>query len=128
MTDPIRRPVSQVRAGDLISLEENGTVLVVCAVSQPVGASRRADLVDARTGLPVPWVRLGLHDAVLTHEGRAEWITTVGAPGDVMLGAADLVAQDAEVLASWPVEIDLFGRPGWEQVAGDESVVDTAAA
>lgn len=128
MTDPIRRPVSQLRAGDLISLEEDGAVLVVCAVSHPVGSGRRADLADARTGLPVPWARLGLHDAVLTHEGRAEWIVTVGAPADVMLGAADLVSRDVEVLASWPVEIDPFGRPGWEQVAGDESAADIAAA
>lgn len=128
MMDPIRRPVSQLRAGDLISLDENGTVFVVCAITQPVGTSRRAELVDARTGLPAPWVLLGLHDAVLTFDGRAAWIATVEAPGDVMLGAAELVAEDVEVLESWPVGIDPLGRPGWEQVHGDDAVAACTAA
>ena len=70
MTEAIRRPVSQLRAGDLISLEEGGPVFVVCAISQPVGPSRRAELVEAATGLPAPWVRLGLYDAVLIKDNH----------------------------------------------------------
>lgn len=126
MTEAIRRPVSQLRAGDLISLEENGEVFVVSAVSQPIGSSRLAELMDARTGLPAPWVRLGLHDAVLTHPERARWIAD--AQGDVLLGLEQLLPDDVEVVDSWPVEIDLLGRPGWEQLDGDEPVAAPTAA
>ncbi|WP_313406986.1 hypothetical protein [Aeromicrobium sp.] len=126
MTEAIRRPVSQLRAGDLISLEENGEVFVVSAVSQPIGSSRLAELMDARTGLPAPWVRLGLHDAVLTHSERARWIAD--AHGDVLLGLEQLLPDDVEVVDSWPVEIDLLGRPGWEQLDGDEPIAAPTAA
>jgi len=128
MTDAIRRPVSQLRAGDLISLEDEGPVFVVCAISQPVGPSRRAELVEAATGLPAPWVRLGLYDAVLTHPGRAQWLATDDAVDDVILGAEEFVAPELSVVEAWPVEIDPFGRPGWEQVDGDEPVAASAAA
>lgn len=122
MTDAIRRPVSQVRAGDLISLEDGGTVFVVSAISQPAGPSRRAELVEAATGLPAPWVRLGLYDAVLTYPERAQWIVPADATDDALLGLPTLVPSGREVLDAWPVEIDLFSRPGWEQVTGDELV------
>lgn len=122
MTDMMRRPVSQLRAGDLIRLDEGGPVFAVCAISQPVGPSRRAELVDAGTGLPAPWVRLGLYDAVLTHPERAQWIVTEDAADDAMLGSVALLPADREVRDAWPVEIDLFSRPGWEQATGDELV------
>ena len=125
MTDAIRRPVSQLRAGDLIALREGGPVFAVSAISQPAGPSRRAELVDAATGLPAPWVRLGLYDAVLTYPERAQWIATTDAVDDAMLGSVALLSA-GEVHDAWPVEIDLFSRPGWEQLTGDELV--TAAA
>lgn len=126
MAEAIRRPVSQLRAGDLISLEDEGSVFVVCAISQPLGHSRRAELVEAATGLPAPWVRLGLYDAVLTHPERAQWIAPADETGDVMLGSPSLLA-DREIERVWPVEIDLFSRPGWEQVTGDELVAAAVA-
>lgn len=128
MTEAIRRPVSQLRAGDLISLEEGGPVFVVCAISHPVGPSRRAELVEAATGLPAPWVRLGLYDAVLTHPGRAQWISTAAPVDDVILGTEELVGHELSVVESWPVEIDPFSRPGWEQVGGDDTVPTVTAA
>lgn len=126
MSDPIRRPVSQMRAGDLICLEEGGTVYVVSAVSHPLGHSRRAELVDARTGLPAPWVRLGLYDAVLTHAERAQWIAD--ADGDVLLGTEELLPEGLRIVDAWPVGIDVLARPGWEQVEGDELLPAVTAA
>lgn len=119
MTEPIGRPVSQLRAGDLIVPDDGGTVCVVCAVSQPVGTSRRAELVDARTGEAGRCVRLQLHDAVLTVEGRAQWVVVAGGePSETLLVGADFHAPDDERhrLTTWDVEIDLLGRPGWEQL------------
>jgi len=119
MTEPIRRPVSQLRAGDLIALEDGGSVLVVCAVSQPLGASRRAELADAVTGAVVPWVRLDLREAVLTFSGRARWVVATDRDGHAeTLLAADEFAppRDGRSYASWSVEVDPLSRPGWEEL------------
>ncbi|MFO6451398.1 MULTISPECIES: hypothetical protein [unclassified Aeromicrobium] len=119
MTEPIARPVSQLRAGDLIVPDDEGTVYVVCAVSQPVGTSRRAELVDARTGEAGRCVRLELHDAVLTVPGRAQWVVvTGGEASETLLVGPDFRAGDDERHrhTSWDIEIDLLGRPGWEQL------------
>lgn len=119
MTEPIRRPVSQLRAGDLIAPEDEGTVYVVCAVSQPVGTSRRAELVDARTGEAGRCVRLELHDAVLTVPGRAHWVVVSGAGTSsetLLVGPGFAPAEDGRQHAFWDIEIDLLGRPGWEQL------------
>jgi hypothetical protein len=119
MTEPIARPVSQLRAGDLIVPDDEGTVYVVCAVSQPVGTSRRAELVDARTGEAGRCVRLQLHDAVLTVPGRAHWVVVAGREAsETLLVGPDFRADDAERHrhTSWDIEIDLLGRPGWEQL------------
>ncbi|GAA2078862.1 hypothetical protein IDH50_01625 [Aeromicrobium tamlense] len=118
MTEPIARPVSQLRAGDLIAPDDEGTVYVVCAVSQPVGTSRRAELVDARTGEAGRCVRLQLHDAVLTVPGRAQWVVVAGgeASESLLVGADFHAGDERHHLTTWDVEIDLLGRPGWEQL------------
>lgn len=121
MTAAIRRPVSQLRAGDLITLEDGGAVLVVCAISQPVGASRRAEVVDARTGAARRCVRLDLLGAVATVPGSARWfVVTNHATGSheiVVAGEAFAVPPDGPwTVASHPVEIDALGRPGWERL------------
>lgn len=132
MTDPIRRPVSQVRAGDLIELDASGTVYVVCAISLPVGASRRAVLVDARTGEPGPSVRLSLRDAVPTHPGRAQWVVVrdeVDGVGSLLTGPRFQPAPGRARHEVWDVEIDLMGRPGWEQLRrGARQVTQACAA
>lgn len=120
MTEPIRRPVSQLRAGDLIALDDEETALVVCAVSQPLGASRRVELADAATGRPVPWVRLDLHDAVLTLPGRARWVVATDGQGraEQLVTGDDFEAPagDGRSYAWWPVEVDPLSRPGWEEL------------
>ncbi|MET1133779.1 MAG: hypothetical protein ABWX60_10205 [Aeromicrobium sp.] len=120
MTEPIRRPVSQLRAGDLIALDDEGTALVVCAVSQPLGAGRRVELADAATGRPVPWVRLDLHEAVLTLPGRARWVVATDRDGhtESLLTGDDFEApaSDGRSYASWTVEVDPLSRPGWEEL------------
>ncbi len=133
MTESIRRPVSQLRAGDLISLDDGGTVHVVCAISQPVGSSRRAELVDARTGEPAPWVRLDLYEAVLTVPGRAQWfIVTDHASGTtetILAGDQfEAPAQGSRTFEPWSVEVDSLGRPGWEQLRRGLRTVAAAAA
>ncbi|MBC9225812.1 hypothetical protein GL325_05720 [Aeromicrobium sp. 636] len=118
MTEPIRRPVSQLRAGDLIAPDDGGTVYVVCAISQPVGTSRRAEVVDARTGEADHCVLLPLHDAVLTVPGRARWVEVPDAAGDEVAGllvGPEFPVDDA-VHAVWEVEIDLLSHPGWEEL------------
>lgn len=121
MTELIRRPVSQVRAGDLIALHDEGPVYVVCAISQPLGSSRRVELVDARTGASGPAARLDLHDAVGTLAGVAFWhVVTNHANGStevVVAGAGFGVPADGPwTFESHPVEIDALGRPGWERL------------
>lgn len=121
MTDQIRRPVSQLRAGDLITLEDEGPVFVVCAISQPVGSGRRAELVTARTGAAAQCVRLDLLGAVITVAGQAAWhVITNHADGSrqsVVAGPGFGVPADGPwTYESWPVEVDLIGRPGWEQL------------
>ena len=113
MSDAIRRPVSQLRAGDLISLHEGGRAFVVTAVSQPLGSGRRVELVDAETGRPGPQVRLGMFEGVLTHPERARWVAT---PDGAVRLAADGTVLEAPAIDSWTVEIDPFGRPGWERI------------
>lgn len=133
MTASIRRPVSQLRAGDLIALADEGTVYVVCAISQPVGSSRRAELVDARTGAGARCVRLELLDAVLTVDGYAQWhVVTNHADGsvEVVLAGTDFVVppDGPWTHEAWPVEVDLLGRPGWDQLRrGLRPAADRAA-
>lgn len=118
MTEPIRRPVSQLRAGDLIAPGDGGTVYVVCAISTPVGTSRRAELVDAGTGEAGHCVLLPLHDAVLTVPGSAQWVVVADESAEAFVAGSDYrFDQDsAHRHESWDVEIDLLGRPGWEQL------------
>lgn len=121
MTESIRRPVSQVRAGDLIVLHDEGPVYVVCAISQPLGSSRRVEVVDARTGGSGRTARLDLHDAVGTVEGTVYWhVVTNHANGSTeVVVAGDQFGVPADGPWTWeshPVEIDALGRPGWERL------------
>ncbi|WP_146827512.1 hypothetical protein [Aeromicrobium flavum] len=130
MTEPIRRPVSQLRAGDLIAPGDGATVYVVSAISQQVGTSRRAEVVDARTGEAGHCVLLPLHDAVLTVPGRPRWLDVTdpadGSDDTVLVGPEFAVSGTAR--GSWEVEIDLFGRPGWEELVRGARVASSAEA
>ena len=118
MIEPIRRPVSQLRAGDLIAPDDGGDVYVVGAISQPVGTSRRAELFDAQTGEAGRCVLLSLHDAVLTVPGTARWV--IGPASDTSLShllvGPDFPVPEAIGVEVYDVEIDLLSRPGWEEL------------
>ncbi|MCD9153630.1 hypothetical protein [Aeromicrobium duanguangcaii] len=130
MIEPIRRPVSQLRAGDLIAPDDGGDVYVVCAISQPVGTSRRAELVDALTGEAGRCVLLPLHDAVLTVPGTARWIRVPGSdgpPAHVLVGPQFALPEGTGAEA-FGVEIDLLSRPGWEELLRGAPLVTAEAA
>ncbi len=121
MTEQIRRPVSQLRAGDLIALADEGPVFAVCAISAPLGTGRRVELVNARTGADARSVRLSLREAVITVAGKAGWhVVTNHANGStetVIAASGFAIPVDGPwTLATWPAEIDSIGRPGWEQL------------
>ncbi len=121
MTEQIRRPVSQLRAGDLIALTDEGPVFAVCAISAPIGTVRRAELVDARTGASANCVRLPLREAVRTVAGQAAWhVVTNHADGstEIVIAAAGFAipVDGPWTMQTWPAQTDLLGRPGWEQL------------